>query len=422
MLDNAMTITLSFRKGELVLTYERGDGTSPIEVNTGMQKVHLSKVWAKLRSDVRDFKKTLGHALKPGGAEIQGWGALNLALNQLYEAGQYLKGRLFTGRVKQIRDLFTAAFPCWDDPQCESRCISLRAPRVEDIVPIEFLPVFWEKPSRPISDIYSLERACRGFLGFSTVVRREFLVSKRAHDRCLQNPQRLPIKFFGNMHLRGAVREHSFFLKNQAHVELDGPWLRGDLGESTELFVRNTASYLWSHTCYCNGATRQPPDQIIHIACHCSTTSEDAQDHLFVLTCGGQKRHSITIRDLANRFTEIEETEDAPKSNHPRPLVFFNACGTSVIDPSAVTSFPSLFLGRLQNRGFIGSETELPDEVAEAFSRQFYAALLAKLPLGQAVQHAKRSMLIRYRNPMGLLYTVYADPDLEVSRKVRVLH
>ena len=152
-----------------------------------------------------------------------------------------------------------------------------------------------------------------------------------------------------------------------------------------------------------------------------ATTADDPQDHLLVLTCGEQD-HRIRIRDLENRLTEIEEKEDYSESEHPRPLVFFNACSSSANDPAEVTSFPKLFLDRFRNRGFIGTETEVPDAVAEAFSRQFYAALLSKLPLGQAVHDAKRSMLVRYRNPMGILYTVYADPDLEVSRQVKVLH
>lgn len=426
MLDFAMTVTAGYnRHGELTLSYGLGDSTDPIDVNTGIRDFQLSPIWTRLRADIHKFKKILWAALKPGSPEIQNWGAVDNAIRQLYEGGLTLKTRIFNGRVPELRELFEIAFPCWDDPQCEPKCISLRARHIEDLIPIEFLPAFWETPSppsRPISNMYALERACRGFLGFSTVVKRELLVSRSLNDLRLQNPVRLPIKFFGNSRLQGAMREYSFFQKNDAHIELDGPWQYGALGETTDVFVRNTTAHLWGHTCYCSGVTRQPPDQIIHFSCHCATTAADSQDHVLELTCGGHQKHTIKIRDLENRMTEIEDTPGFSECGPPRPLVFFNACGTSADDPAWVTSFPRLFLNRFRNRGFIGTVTEVPDPVAEAFSRQFYATLLRKLPLGYAMLDAKRSMLLRHRNPMGILYTVYADPDLEVSRQVKVLH
>lgn len=423
MLHVALSITVCYNRfGELTLTYESADGSSTVTVNTGIRSFQLSPLWRRLRRDIREFKKSLDTGLAPRSAEIHDWKVVDGAIRQLREACLSLEARLLANRVKQIRDLFEFACPRWDDPQREPNCVSLRARCIDDFVPIEFLPVFWAAPPRSISDTYSLERACRGFLGFSAVVSRELLVSKPPYNPWLQNPQRLPIKFFGNKAVAGAVREYTFFEKNQAHIEIDGPWQYGDRGESTDAFVRNTTSNLWCHTCYCDGTSRQPPDQIVHFSCHCATSADDPHDHLFELTCGAERFHKVKIGDLENRPTEIEEKDANPESGPPRPLVFFNACGSSANDPAGVTSLPKLFLDRFRNRGFIGTETEIPDAVAEAFSRQFYAALLDKLPLGLAIHRAKRAILVRYRNPMGILYTMYADPDLEVRRKVKVLH
>ena len=183
MLDFAMTITVSYRNGGLTLIYALGDGSSSITVNTGIRDFQLSPLWTRLRNDILDFKTTLGKAvISPVSAEIQDWKVVDGAIHKLREACLNLEGRLFLNRVKQIRDLFEAACPLWDDPQSEPKCISLRAPHIDDLVPIEFLPAFWKNPSRPISDIYSLERACRGFLGFSTVVKREVLISRPQYD------------------------------------------------------------------------------------------------------------------------------------------------------------------------------------------------------------------------------------------------
>ena len=56
----------------------------------------------------------------------------------------------------------------------------------------------------------------------------------------------------------------------------------------------------------------------------------------------------------------------------------------------------------------------MPDNIAAAFSRLFYEGLLdADLPLGEAVLQARQRLLAR-NNPLGILYTLYGDPDLVV--------
>ena len=86
----------------------------------------------------------------------------------------------------------------------------------------------------------------------------------------------------------------------------------------------------------------------------------------------------------------------------------------------AVTSFPRFFVEENNNRGFIGTETNVPDEFAAAFSAAFYTSLLSGSTLGKAIHDAKWKMLLEKNNPLGIIYTVYADPDLHVSRKVDI--
>jgi hypothetical protein len=80
----------------------------------------------------------------------------------------------------------------------------------------------------------------------------------------------------------------------------------------------------------------------------------------------------------------------------------------------AATSFPRFFLQDNRNRGFIGTETNVPDAFAANFSRYFYSGLLNGLNLGEAIYEAKWAML-KNCNPLGILYTNYADPELRVS-------
>jgi CHAT domain-containing protein len=102
------------------------------------------------------------------------------------------------------------------------------------------------------------------------------------------------------------------------------------------------------------------------------------------------------------------------------PLVFLNACGTSAITPGGVASFPSLFL-KNGNRGFIGSETRISDKVAAAFSRSFYGEFVAGQSLGEAVKAAKWALLRQYNNPLGILYTNYANPDIRVLKPSKMV-
>jgi hypothetical protein len=94
----------------------------------------------------------------------------------------------------------------------------------------------------------------------------------------------------------------------------------------------------------------------------------------------------------------------------PCPIVVMNSCGSAHLDPRTAVSFPDLFLTEHLG-GFIGPEALVPDEVAADFSRQFYAALTRGMSVGQALYHAKWTLLSRWSNPLGMLWTAYVDPD-----------
>jgi hypothetical protein len=62
----------------------------------------------------------------------------------------------------------------------------------------------------------------------------------------------------------------------------------------------------------------------------------------------------------------------------------------------------------------IGTETLVPDVVAARFAEFFYKKLLTEQPLGTALVLVRRKLLEEFLNPLGLLYVLYADPDLTV--------
>ncbi|MFD0853151.1 CHAT domain-containing protein, partial [Actinomadura adrarensis] len=96
------------------------------------------------------------------------------------------------------------------------------------------------------------------------------------------------------------------------------------------------------------------------------------------------------------------------------PLVVMNACGSARMHATGAVSFPYLFLQN-GNRGFIGSEIEIPDDLAAEFSKALYTHLiLRRLPLGESMLGARRDLLRDFRNPLVLACSSYADPDIRV--------
>ena len=91
-----------------------------------------------------------------------------------------------------------------------------------------------------------------------------------------------------------------------------------------------------------------------------------------------------------------------------------NACATSRIDASQTVSFAKHFLDH-GHLGFIGTEAAIPDMVAAEFSASFYSRLLAGDSLGVALLDARRQLKDWYGNPLGLLYTMYADPRISIE-------
>jgi hypothetical protein len=96
-----------------------------------------------------------------------------------------------------------------------------------------------------------------------------------------------------------------------------------------------------------------------------------------------------------------------------------NACNSSTLREE--DSPLKLFLELPNNRGFIGAETELPDSFAAPFAIAVYERLLLRLqPLSVALLGARWDLLQRCQNPLGILYTAYADPDLRTDANVKL--
>jgi hypothetical protein len=123
----------------------------------------------------------------------------------------------------------------------------------------------------------------------------------------------------------------------------------------------------------------------------------------------------ITLGELGDEAYRL--TFKCPERDIIMPLIVMNACGSSRLSSLGAPSFPRFFLER-RNRGFVGTEVEIPDDVATAFSKALYGWLLVRgAPLGRAVYEARQYLLRKHSNPLGLAFTAYADAELQVDRK-----
>jgi hypothetical protein len=82
--------------------------------------------------------------------------------------------------------------------------------------------------------------------------------------------------------------------------------------------------------------------------------------------------------------------------------------------PSSIGSFPEFFLNE-KFKGYIGTETIVPDRSAAAFAKHFFQHFMSGLPLGESILLARRALLLR-GDPTGILYTAYAPSEMLVRR------
>ncbi len=326
------------------------------------------------------------------------------ALGELNRVGLTLLWQVFRNEIGRVVEIFQRTHPSWDIAT-EPFAIDLAA-ELGRFVPVEFLPLFELSEWPTFEDAAGLSRAARRFPGFSAVIRRQFTDLSIDQDLVLKNEPKLPVRCFSYSGLGGAGEEVQFFAEIRDGIDLDGPWPTGPMSEE---FPRSLATHLRYGDRRFDGGV-WAGDQIQHFACHCEIDEEVASASRLRFSFGNE----VTIADLESYFALLRDK----RRPEWRPLIFLNACGGSRIDPVMVTSFPRFFLEENGNRGFIGTETNVPDSLAARFSMRFYEELLSGATLGDAVHRAKWAMLTKHNNPLGILYTVYADPDLRLSKPI----
>jgi CHAT domain-containing protein len=96
------------------------------------------------------------------------------------------------------------------------------------------------------------------------------------------------------------------------------------------------------------------------------------------------------------------------------PLVILNGCGTAGFSPDALSPFVIRFVRDRGAAGVLGTEIPVWEQLATAVARDFLRRFLAGEGAGPALLAVRRQLLAE-RNPLGLLYTLYAPAELALQ-------
>ncbi|QQM41414.1 CHAT domain-containing protein [Streptomyces liliifuscus] len=335
---------------------------------------------------------------------------LNRVFQSLHGLGRTLLFILFGSQqavLKELQRFWNEALPFGMNPELPPPLVECVGGR-EGFLPLEFLPLFRMFPGPTVETPGDFATACHSLVGFSCVVRRAMLPAPVHGGTTLDTGPRgrVPARYLYYEHLEGAVEELAWFAEaGVSHIDLEGPYPDGaDHGPGL-------AEQIFDPRLLLDGTQRELPDQVQHFACHCYTRSDDTLAAEIELSGAG--RHSrTTLGALGADLVALGASQELRAFD--LPLVMMNACGSGRMRAPGAPSFPYLFLMN-GNRGFIGTETEIPDDIAAAFSKALYDRFLVRrIPLGRALLESRRHLLHTLRNPLGLTYAAYADPGLHV--------
>jgi hypothetical protein len=140
---------------------------------------------------------------------------------------------------------------------------------------------------------------------------------------------------------------------------------------------------------------------LAHLACHAVCNHESPNCSHILLS----EEFQITLRDM-NAY-------DMAISGYP--LIVLNACGTGTLNPLHTSHFVAAFL-KHGARGVVATECAVPDMFAADFAQKLYTDLFTGKQLGESLLAARRHFLTEHGNPSGLLYSLYANPSIQLVK------
>jgi hypothetical protein len=409
-----------------------GNGQQESLVNEGFSKNDLGTLRLEVKERLGEFSNRLTPPITAKDPRVSVREGM-VALCELQKLGYWvllqLMGKDHREKLPKIVELARSACsglgrndkwsaPKWGAKPARRPKLVVFKTSAKDGIPIDILPLLDPYPDKSAisEELDQLGKLACCFLGFSAIVKRE-IGEATGNPRRLENIPKLPVKMFINRSLRGA-RQEEVTLRN-AHIDIDPGW-PSDSNPSQADFADILATHLWEVGTRFGRTRGEFPDQICHFACH-SNTDVNRLPMNYEIGLQGQRlmgERKVTLQDLTVALSILSEKNS--NDPRPRPLIFMNSCGSGDLDPQGAASFQDLFLKRkLGFIGFIGTETVMPDDFAAEFSRVFYDKLIRGSTVGQSILRARWDLLKTYHNPLGLMYALFAAPEIHVRRPVR---
>jgi len=406
-----ITILVRNRDDGLVLELSTKKGLSLPSVRLQLTSVKLRELRESFSVGLRRFVGILA----TNGRVKKDPGVADAALRCLYGVGAELGFGIFGGMGGlDLQDFFRSAWPAWAKAGDDDYV----APRVELVgsldfpLPLEFVPLF---STDEIPSGASPELIAARFPVFSTIFFRSSSDTSPQTEEIIDNRSTLLVRLFLHAALGGAKDELNF-LKSVRGATLRGPW--PDRGLLPKDFVKALADQM--QFARAAGDAVECADHIQHFVCHCNTERPLSRDFTVELAHAAKRWPLGDDHSRSASLAELGAIFFGRKSTHAGPLVFLNACGSSKVTPEGVTSFPSMFL-RIGSRGVIGTEAAVPDLAAAEFAREFYTFFFKGFTLGEALFEARMRLLRTSFNPVGALYSAYANADLRVREPISAL-
>lgn len=99
------------------------------------------------------------------------------------------------------------------------------------------------------------------------------------------------------------------------------------------------------------------------------------------------------------------------------PLVFLNGCSTGSYGPESFVSLIDDFR-KAGASGVIGTECAVPELIAEGYAAELFPRLFRGERVGQAMLEVRLEFLLKKKNPLGLVYSLYASNEISLASPV----
>ena len=140
-------------------------------------------------------------------------------------------------------------------------------------------------------------------------------------------------------------------------------------------------------------------------------------DVVYFYSHGGMDEMKSPYLELSDGRIDSNFLEASELAWSHGPLVFLNGCSTGDYGPESYASLIDDFRAAGAS-AVVGTECPVPELFAEAYASELFPGLFRGESLGKTMLAVRLDLLRNRKNPMGLVYTLYAAHEIALARPV----